>query len=82
MNARRGSPEDATGRPAWRSSFLGRPVRSCWRRGSMWTVPELWKTHRTRFPQLLGRRTERAAHNGPQAFFFWFAKRKEQDPLQ
>jgi hypothetical protein len=34
-------------------------------------VPELWKTPRARFPQLLGRRTERAAHNGPQAFFFW-----------
>jgi hypothetical protein len=34
-------------------------------------VPEPWKTHQTRFPQLLGRRTERAAHNGPQAFFFF-----------
>jgi hypothetical protein len=33
---------------------------------------EPWKTHRTRFPQLLGRRTERAAHNGPQACFFSF----------
>jgi hypothetical protein len=34
---------------------------------SLWTVPEPWKTYKTRFPQLVGRRTERAAHNGPQA---------------
>ncbi len=54
---------------------------SCWRRGSLWTVPELWKTHRTRFPQLLGRRRERAAHNGPQAFFSRL-KREEQEPIQ
>lgn len=40
--------------------------------GSLWTVPELWKTPRPRFPQLLGRRTERAAHNGPQAFISSF----------
>ena len=39
-------------------------------RKSLWTVPELWKTHNTRFPQLVGRRTERAAHNGPQAVVF------------
>jgi hypothetical protein len=37
------------------------------RRKSLWTVPELWKTQTTRFPQLVGRRTDRAAHNGPQA---------------
>lgn len=53
---------------------IGHPVRSCWRRASLWTVPELWKTHRTRFPQLLGRRTERAAHNGPQASSFSIEK--------
>jgi hypothetical protein len=34
---------------------------------SPWTVPELWKTQTARFPQLVGRRTERAAHNGPPA---------------
>ena len=32
-----------------------------------WTVPELWKTQTARFPQLVGRRTERTAHNGPPA---------------
>lgn len=37
------------------------------------------ETHRTRFPQLLGRRTERAAHNGPQAFFLLVLKRKNQN---
>ena len=37
---------------------------------SPWTVPELWKTQTARFPQLVGRRTERAAHNGPQAVVF------------
>jgi hypothetical protein len=42
-------------------------------------VPELWKTHRTRFPQLLGRRTERAAHNGPQASFFFVLKREDKN---
>ncbi len=41
------------------------------RRKSLWAVPELWKTHHTRFPQLVGRRTERAAHNGPQAVVFY-----------
>lgn len=73
----RGMP---TGRPTWRSSCIGHPVRSCWTRGRLWTVPDLWKTHRTRFPQLLGRRTERAAHNGPQAFFFLFETRKRTRP--
>ena len=37
---------------------------------SPWTVPELWKTQIARFPQLVGQRTERAAHNGPQAVMF------------
>jgi hypothetical protein len=72
---------DAAGRSPCRSSRIGHPGRSRWSRGSLWTVPELWKTHRTRFPQLLGRRTERAAHNGPQASFF-VLKREEQEPLQ
>lgn len=58
-------------RPTWRSSCLAHPGGSSWRRDSLWTVPELWNTHRARFPQLLGRRPERAAHNGPQAFFFF-----------
>lgn len=33
----------------------------------LWIVPDLWKTRRARFPQVLGRRTDRAAHNAPQA---------------
>ena len=37
------------------------------RRKSPWTVPPAWKSPRTRFPPRLGRRTERAAHNGPPA---------------
>ena len=37
------------------------------RRRRLWTVPPAWKSPRTRFPPRLGRRTERAAHNGPQA---------------
>jgi hypothetical protein len=73
---------DATGRATSRSWRIRRPVRSCWRRSSLWTVPELWKTHRARFPQLLGRRTERAAHNGPQAFFFLVLKTEKQERLQ
>ncbi len=35
-------------------------------RKSLWTVPPAWKSLRTRFPPRLGRRSERAAHNGPQ----------------
>jgi hypothetical protein len=73
---------DATARATSRSSRRRRPVRSCWRRSSLWTVPELWNTHRTRVPQLLGRRTERAAHNGPQAFVSVVLKKEEQEPLQ
>jgi hypothetical protein len=38
---------------------------------SLWTVPELWKTQTARFPQLVGRRPERAAHNGPQGFLYF-----------
>lgn len=30
-------------------------------------MPDVWKTHRPRFPHVLGRRTDRAAHNAPQA---------------
>ncbi len=33
----------------------------------LWIVPDLWNTPRTRVPQVLGRRTDRAAHNAPQA---------------
>lgn len=69
---------EGTGRPTRRSSRTGHPTRSSSRRGSLWTLPELWKTPRTRFPQLLGRRTERAAHNGPQASFFSFRKHKNK----
>ena len=36
------------------------------RRG-LWIVADLWKTQRPRFPHVLGRRTDRAAHNAPQA---------------
>jgi hypothetical protein len=82
MSRERGlSRGDAPGRATSRSSRARLPVPSCWRRGSLWTVPELWKTHRPRFPQLLGRRTARAAHNGPQAFVSIVLK-KEEEPLQ
>lgn len=70
MNGQMRISGEATGRLTCRSSRLGHPERPSWRRGSLWTVPELWKTQRPRFPQLLGRRPERAAHNGPQASFF------------
>jgi hypothetical protein len=73
---------DATGQAGPGSSRVRLAVQSCWRRGSLWTVPELWNTHRTRVPQLLGRRTERAAHNGPQAFVSFVVKKEEQEPLQ
>jgi len=33
-------------------------------------VPDLWNTHRPRVPQVLGRRTDRAVHNAPQAVRF------------
>ncbi len=33
----------------------------------LWIVPDPWNTPRTRVPQVLGRRQERAAHNAPQA---------------
>jgi hypothetical protein len=46
------------------------------RRKSLWTVPELWKTPRARFPQLVGRRTERAAHNGPQGGPEFYGRRR------
>jgi hypothetical protein len=37
---------------------IGRGTRMM--RGSLWIVPDLWKTHRTRFPQ--GRWTRRRVH--------------------
>ena len=30
-------------------------------------MPDGWNTHRPRVPHVLGRRTDRAAHNAPQA---------------
>src|SRR5207245_11199126 len=33
----------------------------------LWILPEPWKTQKTRFPPLLGRRSRRAAHKAPQA---------------
>jgi hypothetical protein len=38
---------------------------------SLWIVPELWKTHRTRFPQLVGR-AQNARPHAPQAYRFLF----------
>ena len=37
------------------------------RETSLWSVPDPWKTPSTRFPPVLGRRADRAAHNAPQA---------------
>ena len=37
------------------------------RRRGLWIVPAVWKTPRPRFPHALGRRTDRVAHNAPQA---------------
>ena len=53
MSAVRRYRGDATGRARSRSSFIGHPQRSAVsdRRRRLWTVPELWKTHTTRFPQ-------------------------------
>jgi hypothetical protein len=42
-------------------------------------VPALWKTPRARFPQRLGRRTDRAAHNGPQASVLSFEEKKNKN---
>jgi hypothetical protein len=58
-----GLPQD---RGPWRRRY-----RRAGPRAGLWTVPELWKTHRPRFPQLVGRRTERAAHNGPQGIIVY-----------
>lgn len=40
-------------------------------RASPWIVPDPWKTPSARFPPVLGRRTDRAAHNAPQAFLVY-----------
>ena len=42
---------DSVGRPTSRSSRIGHPERSPIVGDGLWTVPELWKTHSTRFPQ-------------------------------
>jgi len=52
-------------------------ARASLRRSSLWIVPDLWKTHRTRFPQ--GRWTHRTRPHAPQASSFLIL-RKEQRP--
>jgi hypothetical protein len=49
---------------------------------SLWIAPDLWKTHRTRFPQgpWTAHRTRRP--HAPQASLFSFSKRKRQKPLR
>jgi hypothetical protein len=42
-------------------------------RGSLWIVPDLWKTPRTRFPQ--GRWTHRTRPHAPQAYSFTVTNR-------
>jgi len=49
------------------------------RRRGLWIVPDLWKTQRSRFPQGLGRRTERAAHNAPQAIILRVFRMKNEE---
>jgi hypothetical protein len=50
------------------------------RRTGLWIVPDLWKTPRARFPQVLGRRQDRAAHNAPQALMPVCAN--DQEPVR
>jgi hypothetical protein len=48
-------------------------------RGSLWSAPDLWKTHRTRFPQ--GRWTHRTRPHAPQAHFFLsYEEEQERKP--
>jgi hypothetical protein len=42
-------------------------------------VPDVWKTHRPRFPHVLGRRTDRAAHNAPQAVIYLVFRMKNEE---
>ena len=42
-------------------------------------MPDVWKTHRPRFPHVLGRRTDRAAHNAPQAVIFLVFRMKNEE---
>jgi hypothetical protein len=46
---------------------------------SLWIAPDLWKTHRTRFPQILGR-AQNARPHAPQAFHFML-KEKNRNSL-
>ena len=42
-------------------------------------MSDLWKTHKPRFPQVLGRRTDRAAHNAPQAVILVGLRMKNEE---
>jgi hypothetical protein len=46
-------------------------------RSSLWIAPDLWKTHRTRFPQ--GRWTQRTRPHAPQAYFLAVIMKKNKN---
>ena len=46
---------------------------------SLWIVPDLWKTHRTRFPQGPWTRTERAPTRSTGPIVFQMMKEKDKD---
>jgi len=81
--ARRASRGNATGRIQSGSSRVLLPVRSCWRRGSLRTVPGAMEHAQNAVSHSsLDRRTQRAAHNGPQAFVPFVVEKEDQEPLQ
>ena len=51
MTVRHRCRGDSTGRVPERSPSVGHPERSAIAGHGLWTAPELWKTHKPRFPQ-------------------------------
>jgi len=73
---------DTMGRPTSRSSFVGHPTRSAISRSGLWTVPELWKTHRTAFPTSSLDGAQNAPPTTVHKAFFFYGRRKNEEPLQ
>ena len=70
-----------TGRPTSRSSWRGHPERSTIAGPALWAVPELWKTHRPRFPQARWTAHRARRPHGPQGFILliFFEEEKTTD---
>jgi len=73
------SSGDATGRLSARSSFLGLPTRSSTDEEAYGSCRTCGKRRDRVSHKVLGRRTERAAHNAPQAVILLVLRMKHEE---